>query len=85
MVIILYKQDGQTYSLWSWTCQACCDISELGVSRKDKFCYDEVSLRPHECLISSLKRTRRTWAGQGGSDSEGEKEVANIFTVYTNH
>ena len=36
-------------------------------------------------LISSLKRTRRTWAGQGGSDSEGEKEVANIFTVYTNH
>lgn len=32
-------------------------------------------------LISSLKRISSAWAGQGGSDSEGEKEAANIFTV----
>lgn len=36
-------------------------------------------------LISSLKWTSRTWAGQGDSDREREKEQANIFTAQTNH
>lgn len=74
-------EGGRTCSWWSWTCQACCDRSKLGVSYKGKFCCDELSLGPHEYkewgsgrLISSLKWTGTTWAGQGGSDSEGKNK-----------
>lgn len=42
----------------------------------------ELSLWSSGRLISSPKRTSRTWAGQGGSDSVREKKSKLIFLLH---